>query len=354
MVHHVRRASILVFLLPTSLVVLCGQTNQPATNPQSQLQAPPISTNAAPMSRQTRSEIIRDFQGQMAYACTAFPMGKGGLTLKDGITMPNGEELQQLLTLLGPALTPGDPAYISFVQIKDDHIHFDINGGAIHREKWYQHIQISGANGQPIKTSPKESPQNMHGSYLDIYFDKYVPEMTAQQLRDLLLLVLDFSARSKEEAYLNTVPPEVKEAILAHRVLVGMNSEMVLRSKGNPPKKTREKDGDTEYEEWIYGEPPQEIEFIRMLRNEVVRIETMTISGEQIVRTEKEVLLPNSDTSVDKKDKVRPPAAPTLHRPGEAPENVPGPSDSASPTAPAHPPSPQLGLNSRPSESSIH
>ncbi len=47
-----------------------------------------------------------------------------------------------------------------------------------------------------------------HGSYLDIYFDKYVPEMTAQQLRDLLFPVLDFNARNKEEAYLDTVPAE--------------------------------------------------------------------------------------------------------------------------------------------------
>jgi len=38
----------------------------------------------------------------------------------------------------------------------------------------------------------------------------------------------------------------VKDAILAHRVLVGMNQEMVVHAKGRPPKKVREKDGETD------------------------------------------------------------------------------------------------------------
>jgi hypothetical protein len=79
--------------------------------------APPVSANAPHMSRQTRFEIIRDFETQIVYARAAFPMGTKGLTLKDGSTTPNGPELQQLLALWGPALKPGDPAHISFVQI---------------------------------------------------------------------------------------------------------------------------------------------------------------------------------------------------------------------------------------------
>src|SRR4029077_20559052 len=129
------------------------------------------------------------------------------------------------------------PAHISYVHIKDDHIHLDLNGGAIKRQKWYQHIEVAGANGTPVPLSGNDSTDNPHGSYLDIYFDKYVPEMSAAQLRALLFPVLDFNARNKEEAYLDTVPPQVKEAIQAHHVLVGMNSEMVLHAKGKAPKK---------------------------------------------------------------------------------------------------------------------
>jgi len=342
------------FLLPFLLLgpALCGQTSQPAPVqqpasvaasdsqlPQQQPSAPPIPASAPRMSKQTRYEIIRDFETQLVYARTAFPMGTKGVTLKDGVTSPNGQELQQLLALWGPALKPGDPAHISFVQIKDDHIHFDINGGAIRRKKWYQHISVSGTGGAEVPLSPNENQQNLHGSYLDIYFDKYVPEMTAQQLRDVLLPALDFNAKNKEQAYLDTVPPKVKEAILAHYVLVGMNSEMVLHAKGKPPKKVREKDGDKEYEEWIYGNPPEDVDFVRIVGDEVVRVETMKVGGEKIVRTEKEVILPKSEKEAEaKKEEVRPPNAPSLRRPGETPENAPKPADSASPVPPTAPP----------------
>jgi len=300
--------------------------------------APPIATNAPRISKQTRYEIIRDFETQIVYSRTAFPMGTKGLTLKDGETSPNGQELQQALAVFGPAVRPGDPSVISFVQIKDNRIHFDLNGGAIRRKKWYQHIQISGSGGAPVPMGPNQSAQNPHGTYLDVYFDKYVPEMTAQQLRDLLYPALDFTAHNKEEAYLDTVPPKVKEAIQAHHVLVGMNSEMVLHSKGKPPKKVREKDGETPYEEWIYGEPPQDVDFVRIVGDEVVRVETMKVGGQKIVRTEKEVILPKPEDTEAKKDEDRPANAPSLRRPGEDQENAPKPSDTGSPLPPMPPP----------------
>jgi len=291
------------------------------------------------MSKQTRYEIIRDFEAQIVYSRTAFPMGAKGIKLKDGVTSPNGQELQQALALWGPAVRPGDPAHISYVQIKDDHIHFDINGGPVHRKKWYQHIQISGANAD-VPLGPDESQPNPHGTYLEVYFDKYVPEMSAQQLRDVLLPVLDFNARNREQAYLDTLPPKVKQAIQAHHVLVGMNTEMVLHAKGKPPKKVREKDGDTEFEEWIYGDPPQDVDFVRLVGDEVVRVETMRVGGEKIVRTEKEVILekPDKDTEAKKEQEDRPANAPSLRRPGEDPDNAPKPADGPSSVPPLVPP----------------
>lgn len=299
--------------------------------------AVPIAPNAPPISRQTRLEIIRDFETQLVYARTTFPMGTKGLQLKDGVIAPDGEQMRQLLAIWGPAIKPGDPAHISFVQIKNDHIHFEINGGPIHRKKWYQRIEVSGANGQSV--APPDNPQtNAHGSFVDVCFDNHVPEMTSKQLRELLYPVLDFNARNKEQAYLDTVPPKVKEAIQAHHVLVGMNQEMVIHAKGKPPKKVRERDGETEYEEWIYGEPPADVDFVRIVGDEVVRVETMKVGGEKIVRTEKEVMLPQPDREAKKEPEVRPPNAPSLRRPGEDSEDVPRPANGPSPAAPPPPP----------------
>ena len=257
--------------------------------------------------------------------------------MKDGVVTPAGQELQQLIALWGPSIRPGDPAHISYVRIKDNWIHFDLNGGAIHRKKWYQHIEVGGANGASVPLSPDNATNNPHGSYLDVYFDKYVPEMSPAQLRALLYPVLDFNARNKEEAYLDTVPPKVKEAIKAHKVLVGMNTEMVIHSRGKPPKKVREKDGDTDYEEWIYGDPPADVDFVRIIGDEVVRIETMKVGGEKIVRTDKEVILPKPEDQEAKKQEDRPANAPSLRRPGEDPENAPKPADGINQTPPVAP-----------------
>jgi hypothetical protein len=304
----------------------------------------PVASNAPRMERRTRYEIIHDFETLLVYSRTNFPMGTKGLMLKNGILSPNGEELQQTLNLWGPAIKPGDPAHISYVQIKPDHIHFEINGGPVHRQKWYERIEISGGDG-PVTTSPDNPQTNPHGSYLDLYFDNYVPEMTAAQLRGLLYPALDFTAHNREQAYLDSMPPKVREAIKAHHVLVGMNQEMVLHAMGKPPKKDRELDGETAYEEWIYGEAPADVDFVRFVGEEVVRVETMKVGGEKIVRTQKEVFLDQDKTKqAQTQQEEKPKNTPSLRRPGEDEGNVPKPANGAAPPLPIPPPDvPQPG-----------
>ncbi|MFZ3339362.1 MAG: hypothetical protein WA609_16975 [Terriglobales bacterium] len=286
-----------------------------------------------PMSAHTREEILHAFNAELVYIRTNFPMGRTGLKLKDGVLAPNGEQLQQLMSLWGPAAKPGDQARISNVIIKGSYIRFEINGGPVRHEKWYRHIQIQGA--QPVAVTPGgEQPSNPRGSYVELDFDRFVPEMTGPELKQLLRPVFDFDSKSSLEAYLETVPPKVKDAITHHQVLVGMNQEMVIYAKGRPPKRVRERDGDTSYEEWIYGTPPEDVDFVRFVGDQVVRVETMTIAGKKTVRTEKEVNL--EETTVARKTE-RPAAAPTLRRPGEA---MPDASQPAPGNAPVYAPQP--------------
>ena len=283
------------------------------------------------ITKQTRMDIVRAFNAELVYVRSPFPMGKVGLKLKNGQITPRGSDLQQMIAMWGPAAKPGDQARITDIVIKDDHIHFEINGGPIKRSKWYQRITISGAGGGATPAAPSDPQANPRGSYVDLYFDRYVPELTGPELKQLLRPVFDFDAKSAAEAYMETVPPKVKEAIKTHHVLVGMNREMVIYAKGRPPKKIREKDGETEYEDWIYGEPPQDVDFIRMVGDEVVRVETMKVNGEKILRTEKEVDIPKPGETQAKKEEAteRPVNAPTLRRPGEdlpnaSPTSMPG------------------------------
>ncbi len=171
-----------------------------------------------------------------------------------------------------------------------------------------------------------------------------MPEITGPELKQMLRPVFDFDAKSAVEAYLETVTPQIKEAIKNHHVLVGMNREMVIYAKGRAPKKVREHADDVEYEEWIYGDPPQDVDFVRLVGDEVVRVETMKVNGQKIVRVEKEVDL-GAPTVAKKQQEERPATAPTLRRPGEempdsSPENPSGNRPIAPPPDPGKDPGP--------------
>jgi hypothetical protein len=117
-----------------------------------------------------------------------------------------------------------------------------------------------------------------------------------------------------------------------------MNHDMVLYAKGRPPKKVREHADDVEYEEWIYGMPPQDVDFVRFVGDEVVRVETMKVGGQKIVRVEKEVDL--GAPTVARKQDERPANAPTLRRPGEEmPDSKPANPSNVQPVGPVPPPS---------------
>jgi hypothetical protein len=312
-----------LFLLLCICVTSVGASDQKSSDQKS---ASPL----AHLSKQTRLDLIHGLSDELVYIRAPFPMGNQGLTLKDGVVSPNGEELQRLMALWGPAVKPGDEARLTNVVIKGDRIHFEINGGPVKKQKWYQHIQV-GMGGNTAPVSPSDQNANPRGTYVDLAFDRYVPDLTPQKFKDLLRPVLDFDAKSAVEAYLDTVPPKVKEAIKNHQVLVGMNREMLIYAKGRPPRKIREKDGEIEYEEWIYGEPPRDVDFVRMVGDEVVRVETMKVDGTKTLRTAKEVNLEPQPSVAKASGEERPANAPSLRRPGEAATEPPTPSGNTKP-----------------------
>ena len=123
-----------------------------------------------------------------------------------------------------------------------------------------------------------------------------------------------------------------------------MNREMVIYAKGRAPKKVREHADEVEYEEWIYGTPPEDVDFVRFVGDEVVRVETMKVNGQKIVRVDKEVDL-NTPT-VAKKQEGRPSSAPTLRRPGEEmPDSNPAYPSGTPPVAPQPSPAPPSDPN---------
>jgi hypothetical protein len=94
------------------------------------------------------------------------------------------------------------------------------------------------------------------------------------------------------------------------------------------------------------------VDFVRIVGDEVVRVETMKVGGQKIVRTEKEVILQRPEKNTEAKQEDRPANAPSLRRPGEDSEEVPKPANGASPMPPAAPPDlPQPSSNPGPGTS---
>lgn len=322
------------------------------------------------MTPATRVAVIRTLNAERIYVRRPFPMGLKGMTLRaDGTLSPDGNELLGLVTQNGASARPGDRAQITSVEIKGDRILFEINGGPRKKKKWWQHISISGVGGEaPLDQDP--NPQvALRGSSLALVFDGFVPEIPVERVKELLAPVFDFTSHSAAQAYADSLPPKAREAIKNHQALVGMSREVVMMAKGRAPRKIREREGAQDYEEWIYGEPPQDVEFVRFVGDEVVRVEIMKVTGEKIVRTEREVTLEATGPkpAAAGSEAKSPSQPPSLRRPGEPnpgagvigvgkpdPRAVPGSPEPPPPTAPnppPAPPSPQLLPSPAPAES---
>ena len=282
-----------------------------------------------------RMEIIRGMTAELGYARKAFPFGKVGITInaQGKLVSPTDQQLEEMLQVYGPAVKVGERAHITDVKFKDKAIIFEINGGPVKKKKWYEHVQISGMGGTVQPGQPDDNT-NIHGSYVELVFDKFVPQATPEQLKQILDPVINFNAKSATEAYLDTIPAKAKQAIADHKVLVGMNREMVTYAKGRPPQKYRDKDGDTEYEEWIYGTPPQIVEFIRFVGDEVVRVEDMKVDGTKTVRTEKEVVLQPQQPEVAQQQQSQAPGASPQQQPTAQGQQPGGASDQGATSRP--------------------
>ena len=302
-----------MLVIPVLAVGLLGDTPPQGPAPKAQ-----------PMTPQTRMLVIRSLASETGFAHHVLPRGEKPVRVKNGqIISPTESEMSMLVATHGPAAKPGDRAVITNIEIKNDRIYLQINGGAKKKRRWYQHIEVGVG---PMTTGGPEDPNKEQpmGCVIVMEFDtKFVPELTGDQVRALLEPVIDFHAKSAAEAYLDTVPPQVKEAIKNHKILVGMNREMVGYAKGRPGRKIREQDAaGHDYEEWLYGQPPQAVEFVRFIGDEVVRLEIMSVDGQKVIRTEKEVDLSAMIAKEPEKPKpvaAKPAQRPSLRLPGEDP-----------------------------------
>ncbi len=286
-----------------------------------------VALDKAPLTERTRQQLIRTFQADEAFAVRPLPLGTKGVILHaNGPLSPSGEGYAQELEKNGISAKPGDRVVITKFEVKADRILFEFNDGPEKHHHILQHIEVGGMGGMsPLARDDGHQPI---GSRMTLLFNKFVPEMTAAQVRYLIAPMIDFSLKTPAQAYADTLPPKLKGAVLNHEVLVGMNREMVLKAVGQPDQKVRETEGQTPFEEWIYGQPPHQVQFVRFNGNRVIRLEIADVGQPPVIRDKDEtdnyfggqfvhqVRLGDASPTAPGQEHA-PAAPPTLRKPGE-------------------------------------
>lgn len=210
-------------------------------------------SKAKDKDRAARANLIRALGYEVAVTKVQLPRGKRGVFVSDEGKIDEAKAKEELQNH-GLAVSPGMPVQITKIEFKSDRIVFEINGGGKKGKKWYQRIQVGvGSSTAPVVP---DAPTAAHGSWVSLTFSGKAREITAEEAKKALSAVLDFERRSPTVLYSPSVPPEIKEAIKNHQVIVGMNRDAVLSSKGAPDRKVREVRDGVEQEDWIYGLPP--------------------------------------------------------------------------------------------------
>lgn len=297
--HRLRKAGRPIALATSALALIAGlpagayaqrQVFIVQTEHQQHLppfQATNVKLDQRKLTARDRRELIVAFTAEQGFARRSLPLDPHGLVLQaNGPLKPDGLDYEQLLQRKGISSKPGDRLVISDIKIDSDKIVFLFNGGPDHKHKFLRHVEIGAGMG--VSPLVQDDGQEPVGSRLTLSFDKYVPDMTPDQLRALIQPVMDFSVKTPVEAYADTLPPRLKDAILHHQALVGMNHKMVLFALGQPRGKTREQDNGVPIEIWIYGEAPETTQFIRFSGDKVVRIEVANVGQDLIVRNQDE------------------------------------------------------------------
>lgn len=280
----------------------------------------------------TWEALERTLASEQGYAMRPLPLASKGLTLvANGALTPAGSDYVDELHKKGVAVRPGDRVTVTKILFHNDRLVLELNGGPDAKHKYLSHLQVGTGYAMTPVAKQGEVPT---GSRLTLIFPGGVPNVTGDEVKALIAPIVGFGEKSPQQAYAETLPPLIRNAVLEHRLLVGMNSDMVLHAKGAPVHRFRENNESGTYEEWVYGTPPQDSTFVRFQGNRVMRIELASVGQTPEVRTANEVggywqseegiaqgeqLVRAGDPS--ERDRIAensPSAPPTLRKPGEA------------------------------------
>ncbi len=304
-----------------------------------QIEPTHVELTKSELDAKTRLLLIRALLQEQGFAMRPFPRGHRGLTLAaNGKLEPAGTGYLNMVISEGLSAKPGARLVITNITFDRSRLVFDLNGGPDAKHRFLRHVQIGAG---PEMGDPTIDPEIANqagdpvGARLTLTFADHVPELTPVQVKALLAPLISFDVKTPIQAFTDTLPPALKEAILSHKVLVGMTTDMVLYAKGQPVTKSHEMDGQAPVDIWQFGTPPEDVTFVRINGNRVIRVELakvgeplqiftkdvvsgmMTANGSPVLTAQSNTrTVKEGDVETDP-DKQAPAAPPSLRNPGE-------------------------------------
>lgn len=245
---------------------------QPPENPPAAAGSQFPKAKPGPLQPESRLTLIRFVDGEFARVVKPIPTGKKGFHLKVGEGV---DEKAVRMTAGGSSINPGDQAQVTHLEFRSRQIVVDINNGARGKTRLRDRIHLQIGGMPTVSTTGQDYPSNTNvGATIYLDFEKPLPDMTPDDLKQYLSAFLDFSKQhSAAVQWIDTLPPEVQKAIQDKRAVVGMDHEMVVAAIGRPDKKVREKGPDgNELEDWIYGKPPEKTVFVVFEGDKVTQV----------------------------------------------------------------------------------
>ena len=223
------------------------------------------------LTGEQRIELIRGLTAE--YATVKAPLPKSRKTLEFSSAGDyDKKEWEAAGRQYGPAARVGDLVQVTRVEIQNDRIVLDINGGFnSNKKKWYQHLEVGvGGNTTPVSRGGDTNAPG--GTTIAVLFNGPAPPR-ADEVKKALAPVLDFERRSATQTVMESLPPEIQQAVKEKRAIVGMSRDEVILAIGKPVRKVRETNDGVETEDWIYGAPPGKYVFVTFNGDKAIKVQ---------------------------------------------------------------------------------
>ena len=229
----------------------------------------PALAAANKLTWEDRVELTRGLTAEYATVKVLLPRSKKALEFE-----ANGgydkKQWTEIAKESGPAARSGDLVQVTKIEIEEDKIVLQINGGFKGGRKWYRGVQIGMGGATPVAGNGDTNAPG--GTSIALLFHKPLEPIKAAEIKKMLAPVLDFEKRSVTQLYSETLPPETLQAMKEKRVMVGMDRDQVILTLGRPEHKSRETKDGIDIEDWVYGVPPGKITFVTFSGDKVIKV----------------------------------------------------------------------------------